>query len=68
MKINFNLPIEIGQKLRRMVIDNFVVIKSEFENFVKLFNNHKTTDKNAHDAKQIKYRLTNVDSELQYQR
>lgn len=68
MKINFNFPIEIGQKLRKMVIDNFVVIKNDFENLTKSFNNHKTTDKNAHDAKQIKYRLTNVDSELQYQK
>ena len=67
-KIKVDLPIEIGQKLRRMVIDNFVVIKNEFENFVKLFNNHKTTDKNAHNAKQIKYRLTTVDNELQYQK
>lgn len=68
MKLKLDLPIKIGQELRRIIIDNFSIIQNEYKEFKDKFNKHKSDEQNAHDAKQIKYRLTTVDSELQYQK
>ncbi|WP_239748948.1 MULTISPECIES: peptidase G2 autoproteolytic cleavage domain-containing protein [unclassified Mammaliicoccus] len=65
--MKFNLPIEIGQKFRKMVIENFRYIDYKFNQYRDIFNNHKS-DKHAHDAKNIDYKLTNVSDHLDYQR
>lgn len=65
--MKFNLPIEIGQKFRKMVIENFRYIDYKFNQYREIFNNHKS-EKHAHDAKNIDYKLTNVSDHLDYQR
>lgn len=65
--MKFNLPIEIGQKFRKMVIENFRYIDYKFSQYRDIFNNHKS-DKHAHNAKNIDYKLTNVSDHLDYQR
>ncbi|RTX73761.1 peptidase G2 [Mammaliicoccus sciuri] len=64
--MKFNLPIEIGQKFRKIVIENFRFIDYKFNQNKDIFNNHKS-DKHAHDAKNIDYKLTNVSDHLDYQ-
>lgn len=65
--MKFNLPIEIGQKSRKMVIENFRFIDYKFNQVVDLINNHKS-DKHAHDASNVGYKQTNVSDHLDYQR
>ncbi|WP_374199847.1 peptidase G2 autoproteolytic cleavage domain-containing protein [Mammaliicoccus sp. Q-M61] len=50
-----------------MVIENFRYIDYKFNQYRDIFNNHKS-DKHAHDAKNIDYKLTNVSDHLDYQR
>lgn len=65
--MKFNLPIEIGQKFRKMVIENFRYIDYKLNQYRDIFNKHKS-EKHAHDAKNIDYKLTNVSDHLDYQR
>ncbi len=65
--MKFNLPIEIGQKFRKMVIENFRFIDYKFNQVIDLINNHKS-DKHAHDASNVDYKQTNVSDHLDYQR
>ncbi|WP_239709417.1 MULTISPECIES: peptidase G2 autoproteolytic cleavage domain-containing protein [unclassified Mammaliicoccus] len=65
--MKFNLPIEIGQKFRKMIIQKFESIDFKFKEILNVFNKHKS-DKHAHDAKNIDYKLTNVSDHLDYQR
>ncbi len=65
--MKFNLPIEIGQKFRKMIIENFRYIDYKFSQYRDIFNKHKS-EKHAHDAKNIDYKLTNVSDHLDYQR
>lgn len=65
--MKFNLPIEIGQKFRKMVIENFRYIDYKFNQYRDIFNNHKS-EKHAHDASNVDYKQTNVSDHLDYQR
>ncbi|MEB5758272.1 peptidase G2 [Mammaliicoccus sciuri] len=65
--MKFNLPIEIGQKFRKMVIENFRYIYYKFNQIIDLINNHKS-EKHAHDASNVDYKQTNVSDHLDYQR
>ncbi|WP_426393353.1 peptidase G2 autoproteolytic cleavage domain-containing protein [Mammaliicoccus sciuri] len=65
--MKFNLPIELGQKFRKMMIENLRFIDYKFNQIIDLINNHKS-DKHAHHAKNIDYKLTNVSDHLDYQR
>lgn len=65
--MKFNLPIEIGQKFRKMVIENFRYVDYKFNQYRDIFNNHKS-DKHAHNATNIDYKQTNVSDHLDYQR
>ncbi len=65
--MKFNLPIEIGQKFRKIVIENFRFIDYKFNQVIDLINNHKS-DKHAHDASNVDYKQTNVSDHLDYQR
>lgn len=65
--MKFNLPIEIGQKFRKMVIENFRYVDYKFYQYRDIFNNHKS-DKHAHNATNIDYKQTNVSDHLDYQR
>ena len=65
--MNFNLPIEIGQKFRKMIIENFRSIDYAYRNLSEVIYKHKNLDKHAHDASQIDYADTSVDKHLKYQ-
>ncbi|MEB8129737.1 peptidase G2 autoproteolytic cleavage domain-containing protein [Mammaliicoccus sciuri] len=65
--MKFNLPIEVGQKLRKMLIENFRFIDYKFNQIIDLINNHKS-EKHAHKANHIDYKQTNVSDHLDYQR
>lgn len=65
--MNFNLPIEIGQKFRKMIIENFRSIDYAYRNLSDVIYKHKKVDKHAHDASQIDYANTSVDKHLKYQ-
>nr|WP_286313503.1 peptidase G2 autoproteolytic cleavage domain-containing protein [Mammaliicoccus lentus] len=65
--MNFNLPIEIGQKFRKMIIENFRSIDYAYRNLSDVIYKHKNLDKHAHDASQIDYANTSVDKHLKYQ-
>ena len=65
--MNFNLPIEIGQKFRKMIIENFRSIDYAYRNLSDVIYKHKSLDKHAHDASQIDYANTSVDKHLNYQ-
>lgn len=65
--MKFNFPIEIGQKFRKMIIENFRYIYYKFNQIIDLINNHKS-EKHAHDASNVDYKQTNVSDHLDYQR
>lgn len=65
--MNFNLPIKIGQELRKMIIENFRSLDYAYHNLVDVIYKHKKVDKHAHDASQIDYANTSVDKHLKYQ-
>lgn len=65
--MKFNLPIEIGQKFRKMIIENFRSIDYAYRNLSDVIYQHKNLDKHAHDATQIDYANTSVDKHLKYQ-
>ncbi|WP_191835938.1 peptidase G2 autoproteolytic cleavage domain-containing protein [Mammaliicoccus sciuri] len=65
--MKFNLPIEVGQKLRKMLIENFRFIDYKFNQIIDLINNHKN-NKHAHDASNVDYKQTKVSDHLDYQR
>lgn len=65
--MKFNLPIEIGQKFRKMIIENFRDIDYKFNQNMDIFNKHKS-EKHAHDASNVDYKQTNVSDHLDYQR
>lgn len=65
--MKFNLPIELGQKFRKIMIENLRFIDYKFKEIIHLINNHKEM-KHAHHAKNIDYKLTNVSDHLDYQR
>lgn len=65
--MKFNLPIEIGQKFRKMVIENFRFIDYKFNQNKDIFDNHKS-EKHAHNASNVDYKQTNVSDHLDYQR
>lgn len=63
-----NLPVDLGQEYRRMTVSNFKWLLDKINMINEVIDDHKTTDKHAHDAKQVDYKLTTVYSELHYQR
>lgn len=67
MKLIKNFSVSLGQLFRRHIIENFNRIENAFKLMQENFKKHKTTDKNAHDSKQIKYKNWTVDDELEYQ-
>ncbi|MGO2207374.1 MAG: peptidase G2 autoproteolytic cleavage domain-containing protein [Staphylococcus xylosus] len=67
MKLKINFPIDLGQKFRQMVVENFKDIQYFYGQVLDIIKDHQTTDKHAHNAKQIDYKLSNVHDELQYQ-
>lgn len=67
MKLKINFPIDLGQKFRQMVVENFKDVQYFYGQVIDIIKDHQTTDKHAHNAKQIDYKLTNVHDELQNQ-
>lgn len=67
MKLIKNFSVSLGQLFRRHIIENFNRIETAYKFMQENFKKHKTTDKNAHDSKQIKYKNWTVDDELEYQ-
>lgn len=67
MKLKINFPIDLGQKFRQMVVENFKDVQYFYGQVIDIIRDHQTTDKHAHNAKQIDYKLTNVHDELQNQ-
>ncbi|WP_210133672.1 peptidase G2 autoproteolytic cleavage domain-containing protein [Staphylococcus sp. GDY8P131P] len=66
-KLKTDYPIDIGQEWRYMTMFNFESIQSFHQYILDKLKHHKTSEKHAHNAKQIDYKLTNVHNELQYQ-
>lgn len=67
MKLKINFPIDLGQKFRQMIVENFKDVQYFYGQVIDIINDHQTTDKHAHKAKQIDYKLSNVHDELQHQ-
>lgn len=67
MKLIKNFSVSLGQLFRRHIIENFNRIETAYKFMQENLKKHKTTDKNAHDSKQIKYKNWTVDDELEYQ-
>lgn len=67
MKLKINFPIDLGQKFREMVVENFKDVQYFYGQVIDIIKDHQSTDKHAHNAKQIDYKLTNVHDELQNQ-
>ncbi|MDU9304407.1 peptidase G2 autoproteolytic cleavage domain-containing protein [Staphylococcus coagulans] len=65
MKLNF--PVKLDEVFRRYIIENFKEIKYNFEISKQRLKDHQLKDANAHNAKQIDYKNTNVYDELTYQ-
>ena len=65
--MKLNLPIELGQELRKKLIQNFRSIDFHLKEITSLIYKHKTTDLHQHNAKQIDYKKTDVDKYLSYQ-
>ena len=67
MKLKINFPIELGQRFRSMIMNNFKDVQYFYGQVLDVIKDHKTKDKHAHNAKQIDYKLSNVHDELTYQ-
>lgn len=67
MKLKINFPIDLGQKFRQMVVENFKDVQYFYGQVIDIIKAHQTKDKHAHNAKQIDYKLSNVHDELQHQ-
>ncbi|MDW8798703.1 peptidase G2 autoproteolytic cleavage domain-containing protein [Staphylococcus pseudoxylosus] len=67
MKLKINFPIDLGQKFRQMVVENFKDVQYFYGQVIDIIRDHQSTDKHAHNAKQIDYKSTNVHNELRYQ-
>ncbi|RIO25455.1 peptidase G2 autoproteolytic cleavage domain-containing protein [Staphylococcus saprophyticus] len=67
MRLYLDFPIELGQEYRYKTVDNFKRILDSFKVIEDTFENHKTEEQHAHNAKQIDYNLSNVHDELTYQ-
>ena len=67
MNLIRTLSISLGQEFRRQLMSNFEAIQRIHNLTVENFNKHKTTDKHAHQAKQIDYGRWTVEDELEYQ-
>jgi len=67
MKLKINFPIDLGQKFRQMVVENFKDVQYFYGQVIDIIKDHQTTDKHAHNAKQIDYKLSTVHDELQNQ-
>ena len=53
LKLIKSLTLTLGQEFRNQLHTNFLRIEDFMNNQSKKFNDHKTTDKNAHDSEQI---------------
>lgn len=67
MRLKINFPIELGQRFRSMIMDNFKDVQYFYGQVLEVIKDHKIKDKHAHNAKQIDYKLSNVHDELTYQ-
>ena len=59
MKLKINFPIDLGQKFRQMVVENFKDVQYFYGQVIDIIKDHQRTDKHAHNAKQIDYKSTN---------
>ncbi len=66
MNLITEFSIGIGQEFRRQMISNFIAIQNKLNNNRDAFQTHQTTQKNAHDAKQIKYGMWTMYDEARY--
>lgn len=68
MNINLikDLNIAIGQDLRGQLISNFYAIQKYYNHYQDEFEQHQTTQKNAHKANQISFGNWNLDDEVTY--
>lgn len=62
--MKFNLPVVIGQKLRKMLIENFQFIDSSIDDLKLLIKNHKQEDYKAHRTFQIDHDGNRLDREI----
>ncbi len=64
MKIKLNFPIELGQKFRRFIIENFRLTQQKFDDLKLIFDKHRTTEKRAHKSSQIDHNGNSLDREI----
>lgn len=64
MRIKLNFPIELGQKFRRFIIDNFRLTQQKFDDMRLSFDNHRITEKRAHKSSQIDHNGNSLDREI----
>lgn len=62
-----DFPLELGQEFRYKTVENFKRLVHQYSLQKREFENHKTEEEHAHNAKQIDYENTNVYKELKYQ-
>ena len=68
MRLEKNLSNQLDQTFRRQNIDNYKKIERDHNTLLDDNVAHKTTDKNAHNSKQIKHENTTVENMLIYQK
>lgn len=66
MKLKKDLPIQIGQAFRNMLVENFNRVENKIYNKDIEDRKHRTDEFAAHNSKQIKHNKTNVEKQLNY--
>ena len=64
MRIKLNFPIELGQKFRRLIIENFRLISQKFDYLDSYLKKHRTEEKKAHKSSQIDHDGNSLDREI----
>ncbi|WP_239723723.1 right-handed parallel beta-helix repeat-containing protein [Mammaliicoccus sp. A-M4] len=64
MRIKLNFPIELGQKFRRLIIDNYRLISQKFDYLDSYLKKHRTEEKKAHKSSQIDHDGNSLDREI----
>ena len=68
MRIKLNFPIELGQKFRRLIIENFRLISQKFDYLDSYLKKHRTEEKKAHKSSQIDHDGNSLDREIKQMR
>lgn len=66
MRLQKNLSNKLGQDFRRQNIGNYTTIEKSINDILDQIKSHKADEQKAHDAKQIKYQDTDVETIIKH--